>query len=277
MKALAGLAALACAAGCNGTASPRLPGASITPHLAARVAPAACGLDVAMFGSTTPSIRYRYTYDARGELVHATGSYATGPDDVVDYDWDHLGHLTHMLETRAWGDVRSETTAEYDTLGDLIDYTWSEAASDGSDQERYAYAALTDAGLPAREVVSQPGQPDVGYTLDYDASERIAHAVQDGGPTTTYTYDDRATRTTTIDTGDGAFHGVIVYDDDDHELSETWGGSDPAAIASDDRYDWSGDRLLSVTHRSGTSDAPRDLQLVEVDTLRYDCAAARTR
>ena len=84
--------------------------------------------------------------------------------------------------------------------------------------------------------------------------------------TSTYTYDDAESRTITIDTDGGKFHGVIVYDDLDNEISEDWGGSDPNAEFSERLYEYSGDRMLSATFKQG-----KPLAVVETDTLRYDC------
>jgi YD repeat-containing protein len=258
-------------AACSAPADHKLPSATITTHLLARTSTLACGVDLA-FHTTSPDLRYRYTYDEAGRLVHADGTYtAGGADDTVDYSYDNLGHMMHQLETRGWGDARGEVTANYDTLGDLVDYTWEQTAPGYRDRTHYAFGDFTDTGQPAREVVAEQGQADATYRIDYDASARISQYVLDGGPTTRYTYDDEATRTITIDTGDGAFHGVLSYDDRDHEQSEVWGGTDPSAIAREDVYVWSGDRLVSVTYRSATADAPTQLQTVETDTLRYDC------
>ena len=263
-----GLALVACSA----PADHKLPGASITTHLARATSSPACGVELAFRAGGTPDLRYRYDYDDAGRLVHATGTYAAGgPDDLVDYAYDHLGHMMHQLETRGWGNTRAEVTANYDTLGDLVDYTWEQSGAGYRDRVHYTFSDFTDTGQPTREQVAQLGQPDVGYRIEYDSSARVSQYVQDGGPTTRYTYDDEATRTITIDTGDGAFHGVLSYDDRDHEQSETWGGTDPSAIARDDEYVWSGDRLVSVTYRSATMDAPTQLETVEIDTLRYDC------
>ena len=84
-----------------------------------------------------PDIRYRYTYDALGRLAHATGTYASGPDDAIDYAYDNLDHVTQTLQTRAWDNARVEVAAEYDTLGDLLDYTWTETAPGYTDTLRY--------------------------------------------------------------------------------------------------------------------------------------------
>jgi YD repeat-containing protein len=190
---------------------------------------------------------------------------------MIDYTYDHLGHMMHQLETRGWGDFRGEVTANYDTLGDLVDYTYDDTEPQYRDTLHYQYASLSDTGMPTRETISETGQPDLHYTLVYDARDRIALTMQDGGSTTIYTYDDEA-RTTTIDTNQGQFHGVVVYDDQNRELSETWGGSDPAALATQTTYDFDGDRLITMTYESGDATAPHDLRPVETDTVLYDCA-----
>lgn len=254
-------------AACSAPADHRLPGASITPRLAARVEPRACGQDVAFGEVAQPVIRYRYDYDAHGRLALATGTFATGgPDDVISYAYDHLGHATQITESRASDNSRIEVIAEYDTLGDLVDYTWLV----GSDAQRYVFSAFSAAGQPTHEQFSMTGQVDVLSRLDYDAFDRVVSITPDQGPPTLYAYDDDA-HTTTIDSGQGAFHGVQLYDDRARLIRETWDGSAPSAIASDTRYVRADERLLSVTYRSGSSEAPHQLATVEVDTYRYDC------
>lgn len=252
-----------------------LPSASFTPHMEARTTSVACGDDVALYGSATPDIRYSFMYDAAGQLQHATGVYAAGgADDSIDYTWDAHGSMTHLLETRAWGDARVELTAGYDNAENLIDYTYAISGSGYADTWQYAFSDFAGANQPTREVISEAGQPDFGYTLDYDANGRLVEAVPDTGAPTTWTYDDAA-RTIDVDTGNGAFHGTLSYDNQDRVLSETWGGTDPSVIDSDATYAWNGDQLDTMTYRSGTSDAPTQLTTVEVDTLRYDCSSAR--
>jgi len=262
-------------AACSSPSSPMLPGGSITPHLDGNPANSACGDDVAYDGDTTPDVLYRYAFDDLGRVSHETGTYATGAPDSIDYTWDHLDHMSHMVQTRAWYDTRYEIVEDFDTLGDLVDYSWQASATGYSDAEDYAYSQFDASGNPGREVSTEAGQPSVGYDLDYDAFGRIAHVVSDTGSTTTYTYDDSATRTITVDTDDGAYHGVIMYDEQSHELSESWDGTGSAAIAQATQYDWSDAQLLITTFQQGTTDAPHTLATVEVDTLVYDCARAR--
>ena len=262
--------------GCTSPSEHKLPSASITPHLDARPMDAACGDDITLYGAATPDLSYGYDYDSAGRMVHATGVYASGgSNDDVTYTYDNLDRMTHMLETRGWGDSRYEITADYDTLGQLVDYVWDASGASYTDHWTYAYSGFNSWGEPTHETLTQQGQPAIDYTLDFDADGRIVDAIQTGGPTTTYVYDDTAL-TLTIDTSAGAFHGVIAYDDQNRELSETWGGSDPSAIASEEAYDWDGDRLLAATYRSSQTNDASQMQLVETDTLRYGCAAART-
>lgn len=262
MTARGQLAIAAVLAACSAPAPRKLPGASITPHLElARVS--ACGVDVALDGHASPDVRYVYTYDPLGRLARATGTWTSGDSDRLDYTWDHLDHLVQLLDTAGSAPAQVEIAADYDTLGDLVDYAWNTTT--------YRYSGFAEDGQPTREVIAQPGAADAVYDLGYDASGRIVQASQEGGPTTLYTYDDAATRTVTIDTDHGASLGIIVYDDADRELSESWDGSDPSVIASETRYAWDGDRLLSTTYRSGSYASPHELRTVEVDTLRYDC------
>jgi YD repeat-containing protein len=253
-------------AACGSPADHKLPGASMMPQATQHAAaPPACEDDVAISGHTTPDVRYLYSYDALGRLSHVTGTYAAGSTgETLDYAYDNLGHMTHLLDVLG-AITLQEVTGNYDTLGDLVDYTYAQKTQ----TQHYAMSSFTDAGQPTRQVMSLTGQPDIGYQLDYDRDNRLALAVQDNGPTTTYTYDDDG-RTLAIDTGSGAFHGDIVYDEQNRELSETWGGTDPNAPASEIDYVYAEDRMLSATYRQG-----KPLAVVEVDTLRYDCDTGR--
>jgi hypothetical protein len=272
-------------AACNTPSSPKLPGGSITPHLDGNPANAACGDDVSYDGDTTIDVSYRYAYDALGRLAHATGTYVVGSADSIDYTWDHLDHMTHSVETRAWWDETQEVVEDYDALGDLVDYSVHYIAYDPDypydELDQYAYSSFDINGNPARELVhvvvaTQPAQPDLGYTLGYDSLGRVLLAVGDDGSTTTYTYDDGATRTLTVDQDDGADVGVIVYDDQSREQSEAWDGTGSDVVASSTQYDWNDGQLLGATMQSGTTDAPHVLTTIEVDTLVYGCADART-
>jgi YD repeat-containing protein len=264
--------ALVVVAACSAPTDRPIPGASITPHLDSHRAPPACGDNVTFAGDSTPDILYRYTYDDLGRLSHVLGTFTYGPGEAtIDYGWDNLGHLTHSVQVDTSLGARFEITSNYDTLGDLVDYIYDDTVPQYHDTLHYQFASLSDTGMPTRETISETGQPDFHYTLVYDARDRIALTMQDGGPTTIYTYDDDG-RTTTIDTNQGQFHGVVVYDDQNRELSETWGGSDPAALATQTTYEFDGDRLVTTTYESGDAAAPHDLRPIETDTVLYDCA-----
>jgi YD repeat-containing protein len=274
------LLAAAIGVACNTPSSPKLPGGSITPHLGGNPSNAACGDDISYDGDTTIDVSYRYAYDALGRLAHATGTYAVGSADSIDYTWDHLDHMTHSVETRGWWDMSQEIVEDYDALGDLVDYSVHYFSNDADypydELDGYVYSSFDINGNPAREVTSESGQPDVGYSLDYDSLGRVLHVVADTGSTTTYTYDDGATRTLTVDQDNGAYHGVIVYDDQSREQSESWDGPGSGVYANATQYDWSDGQLLGATFEQGTMDAPHVLTTIEVDTLVYGCADART-
>jgi len=241
----------------------KLPGASPTPLIAPRVT-RACGLDVSNESHPAYDARYLYTYDDLGRVAHATGHYASGgPDDQIDYAYDHLDHMTHYIESRGAAYGSSEQTETFDTLGDLVDYTIDQHAPGYSDSTRYTYADLTASGQPKSEIIVENGGPAARYLLTYDATDRLVTATLAGGSTTTYTYDDEDTRTLTIDTDNGAFHGVVVYDAQSRELSETWGGSDPQATARSTVYLYAGDLLQTVTYQEAGA--------TETDTMRYAC------
>lgn len=262
--------------GCTSPSDHKVPSASITPHLDARPTDAACGDDISLYGAATPDLSYTYGYDNAGRMVHATGVYAAGgSNDDITYGYDNLDRMTSMVETRGWGDTRYQITADYDTLGNLVDYAWDANGPSYVDHWTYAYSGFNSWGEPTHETITELSQPAVDYTLDFDADGRIVDAVQAGGPTTNYIYDDNAL-TLTIDTNAGAWHGVVAYDDQNRELSETWSGTDPSAIASSETYTWNNDQLLAATYESSQNNDPSQMQLVETDTLRYNCAAART-
>lgn len=256
-------------AGCDGPAEPRLPGASLAPLRHHGPPLTACGIDISFGDRGTIDLRYRYVFDDLGRIARGIGLY-TGADidDVVDYAWDNLDHMVHFVQRSGGAEV--EVTANYDSLGDLLDYTQTERDGERVDVMRYTFEGYTDAGQATRQVVTQHGRA-YGYALAYDTTGRIVQvSPEDGSPPTSYAYDDDA-RTTTVDTA-GAYRGVLVYDEHNHLLSETWGGADPSAIASEDRYVWEGDRLHTVTYRSGSTDAPSVLRTLQVNTYRYDCA-----
>jgi YD repeat-containing protein len=247
-----------------------LPSARLTPHLDSATSTIACGEDVAWNGDATPDERFGFTYDGNGFLTHADGAFAAGgTNESIDYSYDAAGDFTHMVDSNGFGGSSSEITADYDATNGLVDYAWSYAAPGYADSWTYAMSSFLGPWQPQREVITEQGQPGFGYTLAYDSDGRLVTATPDTGPATTYAYDDQAL-TITIDTGSGAFHGVIAYDTDFRELSEVWGGSDPNAVASSTVFDWSGDQLNGITYSSGTP-----LAVVEVDTVRYQCGAAR--
>jgi YD repeat-containing protein len=247
-------------AACGTPTGHKVPGRSPMPQPTQHASPPACEDDVALSGDAAPDIRYVYAYDGHGRVAHMLGTFAAGgADETIDYGYDNLGHLMRTHDARG-ADVVLDVTAEYDTLGDLLVYDY---AAPG-DTRHYEMSAFTDAGLPTAELASFGG-PAIHVQLDYDAFGRLARTTDDTGSTTTYRYDDDG-RTLSIDTDGGKFHGEVVYDDRDRELSEAWGGSDPSAVPSETDYAYDGDRLLSVTMRQGSP-----LATVETDTLRYTC------
>lgn len=264
------------AVGCSSAPDPKLPSATFTPHLANAVSDVACGDDIALYGDPSPDLSYLYTYDSSGRITHADGTYADGsPNDAIDYTWDGW-NMTHMLQQHGWGDSRTEITEAFAGVN-LTSYTWDYTQGTYHDAWTYAYSALAGDYQPTREDISEAGQSTTyGYTLGYDTNGRLVSATpDDGSPSTAWTYDD-ASLTITSNYGYGAYTDVMTYDDQYRYLGDVWGGSDPAAIAGDETYNWNGDQLVSAVYRSGTQDAPKQVDLVETDTLRYDCAMART-
>jgi YD repeat-containing protein len=266
----------AAACGTNATTDDHLPSASLTPHTRSETASVACGDDVALYGSATPDLRYTYTYDSGGRFTHAQGVYtAGGADNTIDYTWDSADRFTHMVDDHGWGDSHTEIDEGYD--GDnLASYAYTTTSADYSAAWQYTYSDFLGPWQPQREVIAEEGQPPFGYELAYDSFGRLITATPDAGDATTYTYDDTA-GTIASDTGNGAWTDVTTYGADWTELSDVWGGSDPSAIAGEYTLAWDGDALVSETYRSGSQDAPTQLETIEIDTLRYDCSSARTK
>ncbi len=273
MRTKLGLVLLVASCTSSSTTDFKLPSASLTPRADTATMTVACGDAIAWDGDATPDLTYAFSYNASGELTHADGVYAAGgPDDQIDYTWDANGDFTHMNESN--GSYQSTINETYDPTNGLTDYATSWSSQGQSDAWDYAMSAFVAPWQPGREVITEAGQSAYGYTLDYDTDGRLTEAVPDTGDATSYTYDDQGL-TVTVDTGNGAFHGVITYDSDGAELSEVWGGTDPSAIASSDVYAWNGDALETATYSSGTDAAPQTLTVYEVDTMQYACPAAR--
>jgi YD repeat-containing protein len=263
-------------AACTSGSERQLPTAAFTPHLDSQQAPVACGEDVAFYGNPSPDLRYLFTYDTAGRLTNATGAWANnGPTDTIDYMWSG-DNLTHMLGVSGWDNSENEITAHYDASDSLLDYTWSYSDATYSDAWTYTYSSFIGVNQPTQLAITTASDPTVwSYQLAYDASNRLVQATPSSGPATTWTYDDAA-GTITSDTGNGAWQDVLTFDADYRILSATWGGTDPSVIDGEQVYAWTGDQLDTVTYRSGSEQAPHQLDLVQVDTLRYDCSAART-
>lgn len=251
---------------CNSPPVHKLPGAPVGPIIA-RPPARACATEVHLEDQMV--LRYLYTYDGN-RLVHAHGVYTHGGTPAsLDYSYDNLDHMTELVEQHAWGDTMLHVTVQYDSLGDMVEYAYEQRSAHAHEKWRYTYASFNDDGQATRQTYST----DFGstsLTLDYDNAGRIIRVTPETGDPTLYTYDDDG-KTLTID--NGGYHGTILYDDDNHELSETWDGTGEGVYATQDVYEWSGDRLLSVTHRSGSEAAPHELRTTEVDVHRYDCAS----
>jgi len=265
-------------AACTGSPSNKpLPSATNTPHLAnAQQSDVACGADVAYYGNPSPDLSYRYAYDADGRMVHADGVWAyDGTTDTIDYTWAG-DNFTHMLWTSGWDDSEYEIGANYDAANNLLDYTYSWTDGTNTEAWNYAFSNFVGANQPTRELITMVGDPTTyGYDLVYDADGRLTEAVPDAGPSTTWTYDDVAL-TVAVNYDNGAWTELMTYDADFKPLTSEWGGSDPSAIAGDETYAWTGDRLDSVVYRSASETAPQQIELVETDTMLYNCPIART-
>ena len=270
MRTLFGLALLIPACTTAPAEDKILPGVSKTPHLERAASDVACGEDISYYGNPDPDLRYTFAY-AGDQFLRAEGVWlADGSTETSEYTWAG-DNLTRIVSTSSYG-ASSEIAASYDGAN-LIDYAWSYDDGETSDQWSYAFADFTGA-LPAREVISQQGTPVVTYQLTYDGFERLVAALPDAGDPTTYSYDDAA-GVITIETGNGAFVGTLTYDAEGRALAETWTGSDPSMIDSEDVYAWNGEALSSVTYFSGSEEAPHTLELLASETLRYSCEAAK--
>jgi len=135
-----GIALVIFATACSGSSSShKLPSATLTRHLDARDSAVACGDDIALNGKATPDARYTYAFDGNGVVVHADGVFtAGGPNDAIDYTYDADYNLTHMVETRGFGDSQSEILAAYDPTNGLTDYNWSWSQGGSTDAWDYA-------------------------------------------------------------------------------------------------------------------------------------------
>jgi YD repeat-containing protein len=276
MRIVLGCSLLAVAA-CGTTSADdhKVPGASLTPKPDTGTVSQPCGDSIAWNGDASPDAIYTYAYNAAGELTGATGVFtAGGPDDVIAYGYDAAGDFTSMTESDGSGGWTSDITAAYDPTDGLTDYDTSWAGGGSSDGWDYAMSAFVAPWQPGREVLTETGGQPFGYTLAYDSSGRLTLATPDSGAPTTYTYDDAA-GTLALDTGSGAFTGLISYDDNGNELSEVWGGTDPSVIDSSTVYVWNDGALVSATYSSGTQAAPTTLAVEEVDTMLYNCPAAK--
>ena len=136
------------------------------------------------------------------------------------------------------------------------------------------FSTLADKWRKLTEVFAEEGVGSWNYALSYDSSGRLASISDDYGDVGTWTYDDDA-GTISSDWNNGGWTAVTTYDAQGRYLSDEWGGSDPSAIVGSDVYAWNGDQVLSAIYSSGSEDAPKTVQLIETDTLRYDCAMAR--
>jgi len=190
--------------------------------------------------------------------------------------------VVERLGARDRGDVEAtvydpstDPASGYRNGANLATYAWTTQSADYTDGWTYAYSDYQGPWQPARETVTETGGTPFGYALAYDSYGRLTTVTPDSGDPTTYTYDDAAL-TITADTGNGAWTEVLTYDSAGRELADAWGGSDPSAIAGDYTFAWDGDNVVAETYRSATADSPTTLQTIEVDTLRYDCAMART-
>ncbi len=270
---LLGFGLLAAACGTSSPGDGHLPSVAITPHTNTQASDVACGDDVTLGASTTPDLRYAFTYDSGGRLINERGVYtAGGPDATIDYSWDSADRFVHLLETHGWGDAATEITETYD--GDqLASYAYVVTSADYNANWLYTYSNYVGPWQPLREVVTT-SDGAFSYALAYDSLGRLITLTPDSGPATTISYDDTA-RTITQDTGNGAWTDVTTYRADWTELSEVWGGSDPSAIAGSTTYVWNGDAVVSEIYRSGSESAPTQLETIETDTMRYDCSNAR--
>ena len=280
----AALALAVAAAACTAPAAQHdVPGAALVPYRDARPIGAPCSYDVALGGDASPDLVYTFAYDDAGDVVHVDGVYVKrgGADDTIDYSYDNLGHLVHRIETRAPGDLRVEETFDYDTLGELVGYKWSQTAATWSNAWTETYADFDDGGNPASGAGTSAysgGSSPFSDAFTYDASARVLRDVQTSGQvtyTTTYEYDD-ATSTLVTDTNAGAFHSLYAYDASGALLSYANTGTDPNEIDQTATWTYLGGEVATAVFASGTAQAPHALATTEVDTYHYDCAASAT-
>ena len=252
---------------------PKLPSATFAPHLEAQATSVACGQEIAFYGNATPDLRYAFVYDAAGRMTQANGVWlADGETETSSYTYSG-DKLASISSTSSYG-AQASLLVTYDASDNLVGYDWSASAPGYQDAWTYVFSNFIAPHQPAREVITQAGQPALGYDLVYDVHGRLIEAIPDSGPSTTWTYDDQAL-TITVDTGNGAVVGVMTFAADGRPLTTAWTGTDPDMIDGDETWSWTGDQLDSITYRSGSPQAPQQLEVVQVDTMLYNCPAAR--
>jgi YD repeat-containing protein len=248
------------------SSEPKLPSATFTPHLDSQETSVACGADFTFSGTAT-TLRYGYTYDNAGRLVAGTGTWS--PSAVVDsFAYTYAGNnFDSYVWTSGWDGSQETVDVGYDASDNLVAYAWSYSDGTNTDAWTYAYSSFIGPNQPTHEDITHGDDPAHFYDFTYDADNRLVQATPDVGSPWTWTYDDAAL-TVTADLNNGEIHGVQTYDADYRPLSETWGGTHPDVVDQSTTYAWDDDRLLTIASTYGT-----DSQL---ETLRYDCAAART-
>ena len=252
-----------------------LPSATNTPHLKSLATNVVCGEDIAFYGAATPDLRYAFNYDNQERLHHANGVWVeSGTVDTTDYTWAGW-NVTNILSVSGWDGSEEEISASYGADDSLLSYTYAYSSEDYSDSWTYGFSNFVGAHQPTREIITN-GTHSFVYELVYDAYDRLIAAIPESGATTTWTYDEVA-RQITQDTGNGAYVGVLSFDAQYRATSEVFTGSDPSVIDYEETYAWNGDDLDTITYKMGSEAAPHTLDLIQVSTMRYDCAAARTQ
>jgi hypothetical protein len=261
--------------GCASESEKKLPSAQFTPQVQT-ASDVACGEDIAFYGNTSPDLRYTFAYDSGGRIQSANGVWvADNVTDTTAYTWTG-DNVTHILSTSGWDGSTATIDATYHATNGLTNYSYAVAGPNYNETWTYVMSDFAAPYMPQHEAITGGGQT-YGYDLTYADDRLVAAVPNGGGMSTTWSYDDAA-GTITANTGNGAYVNVTTYDTTDFRmLGSSWNGSDASVIDGDEAWAWNGDSLDSVTYRSGSEDAPHTLGVVQVDTLRYNCASARVR
>jgi hypothetical protein len=209
-------------------------------------------------------VNWTYSYDGLGRSAMDVGRYTfDGSETVATYGWDNVDHLVSFHEVYDFGGS-STYTANYNTLGDMLDRTWTSVTPDDqgttTEIDRVVNLDFDAAGHPLTALQTITGAPDRELTYTYDALGRAVTLDVDIGLDGTIdahsdvVYDDVArigTRTTTRLDGSHSVR-TRTYDASSRVLSYFIESVDADGMASSFGADftWAGANLTTVTYQN---------------------------